>query len=46
MIDVRGITVCQLAGKVASVYREFFEVNPRLHYFRVSDADYPIFPSR
>ena len=29
-VDVRGITVSLLIGKVASVYEEFFNVGPRL----------------
>ena len=28
LIDVQGITVSQLAGKVASLYTEFFKVRP------------------
>ena len=31
-IDVRGITVCQLAGKVASSYQDFFKVDLDLYY--------------
>ena len=43
-IDVRAITVCQLAGKVASSYQDFFKVDLNLYHSHICFADCPFRP--